>query len=549
MKKRLLALLICTCMLFTACGKSTNDSSKDASNDTTATKDDQTTVDSGDSSDDQPAAEDPVAKLIADRKAEAAKTGKYQKVVMAFFAWTGAPAGLDRINKLISARTEETLGLDVELMVMDFASYAQNVRLMISSGEQLDLFNSCSIGYTTAVNDGFCYDLETDGLIQTYGSDIFKYLDESFVNACRINGTLYGITGMRDLAMSPFSIVVGEEYLDGIGFDYDSMYKDPNDKDYINTDLATIEDIFARLHEKYPDKTVFASSPNLIGQGTKVDNVGGDTFGVLLDPANSLKVEDLFTSDIFKQMSSMAYKWNQMGYISKDALTDDTSISARIKAGNAMAMLTQSKPGYKVQISSECGRPMVVFHLAEDILKSSAVTGILWHINEQSEDPVAAMQVFNALYSDEYLSNLIVWGEENKDYVVTDDGHITFPEGVDANTSEYFHTVNWLLPNQYIAHVWVGNSLDLGEQTTAFNNNAPKSKALGFMFDNSKYAAELTALTNVWKEYEKQFLCGFVDPEKTIPELEDRLKSAGLDEYIAAKQKQLDEWAAANGVK
>jgi major membrane immunogen (membrane-anchored lipoprotein) len=40
MKKRLLALLICTCMLFTACGKSTNDSSKDASNDTAATKDD-----------------------------------------------------------------------------------------------------------------------------------------------------------------------------------------------------------------------------------------------------------------------------------------------------------------------------------------------------------------------------------------------------------------------------------------------------------------------------------------------------------------------------
>jgi putative aldouronate transport system substrate-binding protein len=548
MKKRLLALLICTCMLFTACSKSTTEPKKDTT-DNNAVKEEQTTVDKEDSTDQEVTADSPAAQVIAERKAKAEKDGEYQKVVFAFFAWTGAPAGLERINNLINERTRELLGLEVELMVMDFASYAQNVRLMISSGEQLDLFNSTSIGYTTAVNDGFCYDLEKDGLIQTYGSDIFNYLDQVYVDACRINGTLYGITGMRDLAMSPFSIVIGEEYLDGIGFDYDSMYKDPNDKDFINTDLATIEDIFARLHEKYPDKTVFASSPNLIGQGTKVDMVGGDTFGVLLDPANSLKVENLFTSDIFMEMSSMAYRWNQLGYISKDALTDDTSISSRIKAGSAMAMLTQAKPGYKVQISAECGRPMVVFHLAEDILKSSSVNGILWHINEQSEDPVAAMQVFNAFYSDEILSNLLVWGEEGKDYVVMDDGHITYPEGVDANNSEYNHTMNWLLPNQYIAHVWEGNSLDLGQQTTNFNNNAAKSKALGFMFDNSEYAAQLTALTNVWKEYEKQFLCGFVDPEKTLPELDKRLKAAGLEEYIAAKQKQLDEWAAANGVK
>ncbi len=38
---------------------------------------------------------------------------------------------------------------------------------------------------------------------------------------------------------------------------------------------------------------------NLISQGSAVDLIGGDNFGVLLDPANSLKVENLFESDIY----------------------------------------------------------------------------------------------------------------------------------------------------------------------------------------------------------------------------------------------------------
>lgn len=42
--------------------------------------------------------------------------------------------------------------------------------------------------------------------------------------------------------------------------------------------------IFAQAHAKYPDKYVFAVADNLISQGSIIDNVGGDNFGVLLDP-------------------------------------------------------------------------------------------------------------------------------------------------------------------------------------------------------------------------------------------------------------------------
>ena len=552
MKKKLLAILLgmsMTIAMLGGCGSSGDTGNVGTGN--TQSEDTKVAVTEGNGTDNSSvgADSDEAARVIAERKAEAEKNGEYQKIVFSFFNWTGRPAGTDRIQEKINERIRETLGLEVELMVLDSASYAQNVRLMLSSGEQIDFFNSNPLGYTACVNDGYCMDLEKEGLLETYGAGILDTIDENYIQACRINGTLYGIPQMRDMAMGAGAFCIGQEYLDGIGFDYDSMYEDAENKDIIYTDYDTVEEIFAQLHEKYPEKFVFAIADNMISQGSIIDNVGGDNFGVLLDPVNSLKVENLFTSDVFKEKCQRMYEWNQKGYISKDAMTDDTALSAKVKSGSYMSMLTQAKPGYSTQISGECGRPMVVFQVEEDIMKSSAVTGILWHLNQGCEDPVAAIQLMNAFYTDPELSNLLMWGEEGKEYVVTEDGHITFPEGVNAENSEWYHTMNWLLPNQYIAHIWEGDPLDLWERMEQFNNNSVKSKALGFTFDNSEYSSEYTALTNVYDEYAKQIVYGFVDPETGIAEMEAKLEAAGLEDYIAAKQKALDEWAAANGIQ
>mgnify|MGYP000140398490 CR=1 FL=1 len=67
------------------------------------------------------------------------------------------------------------------------------------------------------------------------------------------------------------------------------------------------------------------------------DPIGGDNFGVLLDPANSLEVSNLFTSDMFKEYCELMYTWQQAGYISKDAVTETQSGGAQIIAGTLMS--------------------------------------------------------------------------------------------------------------------------------------------------------------------------------------------------------------------
>ena len=546
--KRLLATVLTAAMvatLFVGCGSSNSGaaSTDNKQTETTETAAADDTAAAAEETTDAGLAE----QAIADRKAAAEASGEYEKIVVSFFDWTGAPAGIERINEKISEHTRETLGVDVELLIIDSAAYSDDIKLMLSSGEQVDLFSTCGPGYMTCVNNGYCADLEEDGLLDNYGAGLKDLVRADYFDACRVGGTLYGVPPIKDYAIQTAAICIGTEYLEGAGVDVDAFAKD--DLGYVKCTWDDIDDIFAKIHEAFPDKTVYSTQDNMLTQGSCVDNIGGDYYGTLLDSANSLKVENVYESDVFKEWCDRFYRWNQAGYISGDAMTDKTGASARIKTGSFMAMMACGKPAYQNQISNECGRPMTVFDVGEPFMSSSAVSSFPWCMNQATEDPIAAMQVLEALYCDPVVANLVCWGEEGVEYVVNDDTTINWGPGVDSQNSEYFPNVLWMMPNQYAAHVWEGDPVDVGEQTAKFNDNCPvKSKALGFTWDNSDYAAEFTALKNAYEEYSGKVIYGFVDPETGIKELNDALYAAGLEEYMAAKQAALDEWAKSAGI-
>lgn len=553
--KKLVALLLCGMLTVSAlagCGEKPSEPEgalTETEKETDADeKQDNAQSEANEAEGEETAAADEASKAIEDRKAKAQESGEYQKIIVSFFDWTGAPAGLDRINEEISKHTRETLGLDVELLIIDSAAYGEDMKLMLSSGEQVDVFSTCGPGYMTCVNNGYTLDLEEDGLFESYGKGIREAVREEYLDACRVGNVLYGIPPIKDYAIQTAAVCVGTEYLDAIGYDYEGAAKD--DLGYIKADWDAVNDIFAKLHEQFPDKYVMAIQDNGLTQGSSVDPIGGDYYGSLLDPVNSLTVENVYTSDVFKEWCQRAYEWNQAGYISKDAMTDNTGASAKVKSGAYMAMMACSKPGYQTQISGECGRPMTVFDVGEGFMSSSSVSSFPWCINQNTEDVVAAMQVLDALYTDSVLENLMCWGQEGSEYVINDDQTITYADGIDANNSEYYPNVLWLMPNPYVAHVWQGDSLDIGQQISDFNDNCPnKSKALGFTWDNSEYTSEFTALQNAYDQYGGVVVFGFVEPEKGLADLNNALNEAGLEKYMAAKQEALDAWAAENGVQ
>lgn len=82
------------------------------------------------------------------------------------------------------------------------------------------------------------------------------------------------------------------------------------------------------------------------------------------------------------------------------------------------------------------------------------------------------------------------------------------------------------------------------DQMKKKNENAEKSLALGFQFDSSKVADQITACTNVVAQYYTPLMYGEVDIDSTLEEFNKQLYAAGLQDIIDEKQAQLDAWLA-----
>ena len=459
-------------------------------------------------------------------------------LVMNFLTFVGAPADTLMVQDAMNAITKERYNIEVELQISDISSYKQALTLALSSGEQLDIIQTITAGYNTLAQQGFLLDLEENGLMDQFGTGVVPAIGQSYVDACRIDGVLYGLPNGRDMAQGRGCAAIGTQYLEGIGYQVDTS------KEIIEITEEELNDIYAKLHAKYPDIEVYRPTTNSMNQFSDIDAIGGTVFGVLLNGGQELKVENLFMSDYYKDYAQKMYEFNQMGYISQDAATDTTSVTELVKAGVLMSYTTGGKPGIKQQETNLCGMPMTIFQTKSDFVGASSAASFPWAIPINTVDAQASMTLLNAFYTDEDLANLLAWGIEGTHYQVLDSGLITYAEGVDATNSGWSHNVGWEMPNQFITYVWDGNSPTLWEEIKTFNADAVKSAAMGFSFDTTNVATEITSVTNVYSEYQMGIEYGFLDPATAIDEMNDKMMAAGLDKIIAEKQAQLDAWSA-----
>ncbi len=461
-------------------------------------------------------------------------------LVMSFMTWTGAPADTQKIQDAINAITKERYGIEVELQISDSSTYKQNMTLALSGGEQIDIMSTILSNYGSLVQQGYLMDMEENDLLKNFGNEIVNAVGSEYIDACRVDGKLYGVPNNRDMAGGRGCTAIATEYLEGIGYPADDS------KETIRIAQEELDEIYAKIHEKYPDIELYRPTTLLPNQLTDADLIGGNAFGVLMNYGKELNVENLFTTDYYKEICARIYDYNQKGYIGKDSVTDTTAVTELVKAGTVISYNTSGKPGIKQQETNLCGRPMTIFQTLDDFISSSAVASFPWAIPYNTVNAEAAMSLLSAFYTDADLANILSWGIEGEHYKVLDNGLINYTDTVDATSSGWNHSVGWLMPNQFITYVWEGNGPDLWSDIQNFNKNAQKSAASGFTFDTTKVATEITSVQNVYDEYQKSIEYGFIDPVTGIEEMNVKMEKAGIDNIIAEKQAQLDAWAETN---
>lgn len=439
----------------------------------------------------------------------------------------------EAVAEAASEITMEKYNTKIELVRLSYGSFVEEVNLMLSSGEKLDLFPSFGYSTMTAANTGQI--LALDDLLKNYGQDILNSIPESEWDCVTFGGQIYAVPNNKEKAQG-FGIAMRTDMLEATGYDISQIKEE-----------ADLEGLFAAVKEAYPDTYPLVSDNGQMGYSmVERDELGGD-FGILLNctQTESAEVVDWYETEEYAELTKLHYDWAGKGYILPDAATSTENAYDLIAAGKGFSYFTNTKPGIEAEWVRKVGQDMTVLEIVSPFKTTSGVSNS-WYIAHQSEQPEKAMQVLNEIYTNPELSNLLINGLEGTHYVKDEEnGVLTYPEGVDASNTTY-SSVAWVWPNELITIPWEADGADIWEQTDAFNQSAKDSYCLGFVWDNSKVLNEITACNNVTAKYANALMCGSLDPDTALPKMIQELKEAGVDAIIQEKQAQVDKWVAEN---
>lgn len=449
-----------------------------------------------------------------------------------FYSTGQQPAEIGLVEATINQIVNSQLEVNVRLNLLEYSSALQQYNLMLYSKDKVDLMMTYPFTYQKLVAQGRL--IEIGPLLDQYGTGIKEVLG-NYLAGSEINGKIFGVRPIGDVATGA-GIIVMKDVIDQCNLDLD-----------IVKSFADIGLVLDQIKKDKPDDYPLISTmpmtliePDL---GCQIDRLG-DSLGVLMDQGQTMKVVNLYETDLYADYLTTVRNWYIKGYTMPSISTNTENALSLMSSGNGSVCMIPTNPG--TSMGFQLKNQAVLHEYQRQISTTTNITMFQWVVPIACESPSKAVKMLNLMFTSADVMNLLAWGVEGRHYITHADGTIGFPQGIDRDTSGYYVGTPWMMGNEFLTKIWNGYPLDLWEQIRKFNNEAIISGAMGFSYDPTPVKTEIVALNNIIGQYEMPLECGAVDPELVLPELITKLKAAGIDRVVAEKQQQLDRWAAMN---
>jgi len=465
-----------------------------------------------------------------------------EPVELAFWSCVvgGTAADYSAIEAKVNEITEREINVRVTLNIMNVGDYLSRGALAISSGEKADIFvrSFGSLGFSVLLANRQVMDIEP--YMDEYGAPL-KELFGDLLDAGRVAGGLYGIPGYRTLNSSVY-IGMRKDILDELGMT--SLAE--NMKSW-----AEYEQIMEAVKENYGDSGVYAVAMNTstvgaILSGTNfadaktVDYCGDSLYQV--GALNDGDAEALaWNEDQIAQWSRFA-EWAERGYVWPDSSYSDMTSQDVVKTGVVFSELFVSEIGCEETKKTVTGYEYICKKVIDIPMSTDNVNKFGLVVNANCEEPEAAMKFISLLYTSPELMNLMVYGIEDENYVVNDEGVADYPVAGDSSSSAY-HADEFLFGNQFLLYPWGGAAADSRKVAMESFEAAPLSGYLGFSLDPVNVENAVTTISAVRDTYNKRLNGGDFSAE-LLADFQEDLKHAGIDDYLAEIQRQVAAWKA-----
>lgn len=436
------------------------------------------------------------------------------------------PVVLEEVNKYLA----DSLGVKLDIQIHGWGDYTTKMQTMHAAGEPFDLAftSNWANPFIPTASKGAYYPV--DELLETHGQDILATLSPDYWEAAKINGEIMAIINLQIMS-NQRGIAVVKEYADKYGFDPTKMKTNSDIFDFFKTIKEEEDGVMPYFGLK---EGIF---PDLNSETSRYyDSIIGEDFeyiAVDMGDEDCTVFNAILTDEYRRNVESVRYMLEE-GYLPSDftALDLDEEVKGREYASFVM---TRIKPGVEGENKVRYGKDTYVFGLFKPFLSTGSVSSTMTAIGINSKHPEKAMELYNAVYSDPKLYNLLVFGIPGVHY--TDDGN----GYVEQNPERPYGLPAWQFGNQFNAKLLPGQEADVWEQTIALDATADSSPLLGFVFDPTPVKNEVAACNAIYEEYRVSSFYA-EDLDTVIEDFNDNLSSAGVDKIIVEAQRQIDAW-------
>lgn len=460
---------------------------------------------------------------------------------MYFQTWGAAVDDLEAVEEAMSKITKEKINADVVLHYVD--QWSTNIPLEFAAGSKIDyVITSANLApnYSTMVGSGYL--LPLNDLVEKYGQGLKEVLGD-FLYGAQMNGDFYAVPVNKEKGNSYGGFCFNKNMVEEL----DLMEEVTAIKSY-----KDLEPIFAVVKSKMPEVVCLSlpSRANGYSRNQYVDVYGTELGGVMPIDTTDYKLVDLWTYEPYVEAVRWTHEMYELGYVSEAVTTGDDN---SYKTGNAFCFPEDLRIGKDEELTVSYGYEVMMVEVNEPYCQADQAQGVMGGIGSTSENPERAMMFMNLLYTDAELLNTFIYGVEGQHYekVSTETDslgnkitYIKYPEGVDSKTVGWANQ-GWAFGNRFLNYLMEGKDVEEWANYVKTNEQIKTSSTFGFAFDQSPVATEIAACKTVTKKYDLMNY-GALDPDEVIPQMMEELDTAGYQKIKEEKQRQIDEWIAAN---
>lgn len=443
---------------------------------------------------------------------------------------------MEELNKILV----EKINVKLDLRVLGWGEYDEQMKLITTSGEDYDLCFTCN--WMNSFTDNISREafLDITELYEQYGQDIAAQLPSWIIDVGRVNGKLYGITNFQGVGGST-GVCIQKSLMDKYNITFGQPLE-TSDGTIMMMNYDELAEVMDILVANEPDMIPLSLLNTLVLANDKYENfANGMVYVDKNDPTMTCVGADVALEADLR----LRNEWYNKGYIRQDIATnsDESPLFAACKFA---ILLNGYKKGVETEYALSYGSEWVQSAVNTNsnyapFVGCNAGAETMTAINVNTKHPVEAMKLLNLVYTDPEVYNMLVYGLEGVHYNKVDDNFIEVL--VDGEVYGY---PDWELGNVFLGYRTVGKEYTNVEIEVAKLADYEVSQLRGFVFDPVNVQSELAQLSAVEAEFANmEYVTNDID--QLIADRNQKLKNAGLDRVVAEVQRQINEWRAASG--